>query len=186
MGKKNEGAAAGSPGPLRRARSAFRHWRRTRPFWGGLSLLLGGSEILFTYKAPFKAVLHFGLYGLAGYAVPGVMVILAGLILFDREHRTFYSVLAMLASAATWLTSNLGGFVVGMVLGLVGSSLAFGWSNAPQDEGGVPVEGSDTDSDSGSVPEPDAEPDSGSISDPSYGTTPRVAETTRAHLAVTD
>jgi hypothetical protein len=30
-------------------------------------------------------------------------------------------------SLGTWLTSNIGGFVVGLLLGVVGSSVTFGW-----------------------------------------------------------
>lgn len=115
------------PGRVHRFRLAFRGWRRTRPFWGGLLVLLGGGEILLTYRASFGIVLHFGLYGLAGYLVPAMLLLLGALIVFDPAHRTFYSVLAVLAALGTWLTSNLGGFFLGMLLGLVGGSMAFGW-----------------------------------------------------------
>ncbi|MBR7837282.1 hypothetical protein KDL01_28650 [Actinospica durhamensis] len=125
------GEAAEPAGPrpplTRRARVGFRDWRRARPFWGGLLVLLGGGEIIFTYHAPMALVMHFGLYGLAGYLVPGMLVLLGVLILFDPQHRTFYSVLAVLAALGSWLTSNLGGFIVGMLLGLIGGSMAFGW-----------------------------------------------------------
>ena len=116
-----------SVGRLGRWRLAFRSWRRSRPFWGGLLATLGGAEILLTYRAAFGVVLHFGLYGLAGYLVPALLTLLGLLIVFDPVHRTFYSVLAVLAALGTWLTSNLGGFMIGMLLGLVGGSLAFGW-----------------------------------------------------------
>jgi hypothetical protein len=115
-----------------RARLAFRAWRRSRPFWGGLLVLLGGGEIIFTYHAPLALVMHFGLYGLAGYLVPGMLVLLGLLIVFDPQHRTFYSLLAVLAALGTWLTSNLGGFILGMLLGLIGGSLAFGWQTGPK------------------------------------------------------
>jgi len=115
------------PGRVRRARLAFRGWRRARPFWGGLIVVLGAAEILTTYQAPFGIIVHFGLYGLAGYLVPGLLALLGALIVFDPMHRTFYSVLSVLAALGTWLTSNLGGFFVGMLLGLVGGCLAFGW-----------------------------------------------------------
>lgn len=115
------------PGRVHRFRLAFRGWRQTRPFWGGLLVLLGGGEILLTYRASFGIVLHFGLYGLAGYLVPAMLVLLGAMIIFDPAHRTFYSVLAVLAALGTWLTSNLGGFFLGMLLGLVGGSMAFGW-----------------------------------------------------------
>jgi hypothetical protein len=119
--------AQGGEGRLHRWRVAFRGWRHSRPFWGGLLATLGGAEILLTYRAAFGVVLHFGLYGLAGYLVPAMLTLLGLLIVFDPVHRTFYSVLAVLAALGTWLTSNLGGFMIGMLLGLVGGSLAFGW-----------------------------------------------------------
>jgi Family of unknown function (DUF6114) len=122
----------GGVGRLGRWRAAFRDWRHSRPFWGGLLVTLGGAEILLTYRAAFGVVLHFGLYGLAGYLVPGLLTLLGLLIVFDPAHRTFYSVLAVLAALGTWLTSNLGGFMIGMLLGLVGGCLAFGWQQGPR------------------------------------------------------
>ena len=131
-----EGAETGEPHPGRvhRARLAFRGWRRSRPFWGGLIVVLGAGEILITYQAPFGVLVHFGLYGLAGYLVPIVMGLLGLMVIFEPAHRTFYSVLAVLAALGTWLTSNLGGFFVGMLLGLVGGCLAFGWQYGERPE----------------------------------------------------
>jgi Family of unknown function (DUF6114) len=120
-------APESEPGRVHRARAAFRGWRRGRPFWGGFIVVLGAAEILITYRAPFGILVHFGLYGLAGYLVPIVLALLGVLIVFDPVHRTFYSVLSVIAALGTWLTSNLGGFFIGMLLGLVGGSLAFGW-----------------------------------------------------------
>jgi hypothetical protein len=126
------GLGAGPPAPrpsaARRARLAFRRWRRTRPFWGGLLILLGGGEILFSEKTPFKVILHIGLQGLAGYLLPAVMVLCGALLWFTPAQRTFYAILSVLLALGTWLTSNLGGFLIGMVLGLIGGSLAFGWA----------------------------------------------------------
>jgi uncharacterized protein DUF6114 len=39
----------------------------------------------------------------------------------------FYSLLSVLLALSTWITSNLGGFFVGMLLGVLGGSLAFAW-----------------------------------------------------------
>jgi len=111
-----------------RARIAFRHWRRTRPFWGGLLITLGAVEILFTEKAPLGVVLHVGPQGLAGYLLPAMMILCGLLLWFAPAQRTFYSVLSVLLSLGTWLTANLGGFLIGMLLGVLGGSLAFGWS----------------------------------------------------------
>ncbi len=111
------------PGP----RAAFRGWRARRPFWGGLLLALGGGEILLTEKASLKVVLHIGMQGLAGYLLPALMVLLGLLILFNPSQRLFYSITGILLSLGTWLTSNLGGFFIGLLLGATGSCLTFGW-----------------------------------------------------------
>ncbi|WP_405507909.1 DUF6114 domain-containing protein [Streptomyces purpurascens] len=114
-------------GPHGKSRSAFRRWQAGRPFWGGLLLALGGAEVLLTLKASLDVILHVGMQGLAGYLLPTVMLLCGVLILFSPSQRLFYSVIGVLVSLGTWLTSNLGGFFVGMLLGVVGSCLTFGW-----------------------------------------------------------
>ncbi|MGW3631407.1 DUF6114 domain-containing protein [Streptomyces sp. NPDC005122] len=112
---------------LRNPRSDFRQWRVRRPFWGGLLLTLGGAEILVTEKASLKVIMHIGTQGVAGYLLPTVMLVCGLLILFNPAQRLFYSLLGILLSLGTWLTSNLGGFFIGLLLGAVGSCMAFGW-----------------------------------------------------------
>ncbi|MDN3021652.1 DUF6114 domain-containing protein [Streptomyces sp. S.PB5] len=113
--------------PRRGVRSAFRDWRADRPFWGGLLLALGGAEILLTEKASLKVVLHIGMQGLAGYLLPALMVVLGLLTLFNPTQRLFYSITGVLITLGTWLTSNMGGFFIGLLLGVTGSCMAFGW-----------------------------------------------------------
>ncbi|MEU0198160.1 MULTISPECIES: DUF6114 domain-containing protein [unclassified Streptomyces] len=114
-------------GPREGVRPEFRQWRAGRPFWGGLLLALGGAEILLTLKASLDVILHVGMQGLAGYLLPAVMLLCGLLVLFNPAQRLFYSVIGVLVSLGTWLTSNLGGFFVGLLLGVVGSCLTFGW-----------------------------------------------------------
>ncbi|CAM5514775.1 Integral membrane protein OS=Kitasatospora aureofaciens OX=1894 GN=GCM10010502_06250 PE=4 SV=1 [Kitasatospora aureofaciens] len=120
-------ASAPTAAPASLAGPVRRDWRGRRPFWGGLLVTLGGAEILFTLWAPLPLLLHISLVGLAGYLVPSVMLLCGLLILFNPTQRLFYSVLAVLASLASWVTSNLGGFLIGMLLGVVGACLTFGW-----------------------------------------------------------
>ncbi|MFI7294059.1 DUF6114 domain-containing protein [Streptomyces sp. NPDC050121] len=108
-------------------RDRFRGWRGHRPFAGGVLLVLGGAEILVTMKAPLPVILHVGMQGLAGYLLPTLMILCGLLILFNPTQRLFYSIIAIMLSLGTWLTSNIGGFVVGLLFGAVGSCLAFGW-----------------------------------------------------------
>lgn len=115
------------PGFFRRAARAWRQWRYNRPFWGGLLVLVAGLEILLSERGPLPIIVHIGLQGIAGYIIPLVIVLLGVLLLFNPAQRTFYSVLAVLLALSSWITSNLGGFFVGMLLGVVGGSLAFAW-----------------------------------------------------------
>jgi hypothetical protein len=111
-----------------KAPSAWRRWRHSRPFWGGLLVTLSGIEILLAVKAPLPVVLHVGMQGLAGYMVPMIILMCGILMLVNPSQRLFYSIVAALMTLASWATSNLGGFIVGLLLGLVGSAMAFAWS----------------------------------------------------------
>lgn len=127
--------AAGPAGTLpvgsHRSPKRFRHWRRTRPFWGGLLVILGGAEILLTVWAPLPVVLHVGLQGAVGYLVPIVIVASGFLLVFTPSQRLFLSIVVAILGLASWLTSNLGGFLLGMLLTLIGAVLAFAWRPRP-------------------------------------------------------
>ncbi len=114
-------------GPFRQALLAWQRWRRTRPFWGGLLIILGGAEMLLSEQAPLPIVIHVGVQGLAGYLVPIVLVLCGVLLWASPSQQTFYSVLAVLLALGSWITSNLGGFFVGLILGVIGGALAFAW-----------------------------------------------------------
>lgn len=152
-------AEATRPGWFRRARLGFRHWRRTRPFWGGLLILLGGGEILLSERGPLRVMVHVGAEGMAGYIMPAVMLLCGVLLWVTPTQRLFYSILAILMSLGSFVTANLGGFFLGLILGLIGGSLAFAWAPARtraaarrRDDGvAVPVQATGNDHDSGST-----------------------------------
>ncbi len=119
---------------------SFRDWRKTRPFWGGLLLLLAGSELLLIplsgilVHGQVKLVVYIGIGGVFGLLI-GALMIASGLLLwFSPAHRTFYAIAGVLLAVLSFITSNLGGFFVGMLLGITGGSLAFGWTPAPSME----------------------------------------------------
>lgn len=123
-------APGGSAAPAPRRRSRFAVWRGNRPFLGGLLLTLAGVEIMLTMKvleSSLQVILKAGALGIAGYLLPAVMALCGVLILFNPSQRIFYSIIGLLATLGSWVTSNLGGFVIGLILGLLGSTLAFGW-----------------------------------------------------------
>jgi hypothetical protein len=120
---------------LRRARARFRTWRRTRPFWGGLWCLLGGCVIAVGPATAFRVLLIAGSTVWLGIAV-GLVVALMGLFLWLTPHlRQIAGILAVLFSMASLLTSDYGGFIVGLVLGTVGGALGFAWTPVPRQTG---------------------------------------------------
>lgn len=116
----------------RRGLDAWRQWRHTRPFWGALLVVAGGTEILLTEAVPVPLAFHIGLQGVAGYLIPVVLLLSGLLLLFHPVQRTFYSLLAIILALGCWITSNLGGFFLGMLAGVIGGSLAFAWQPLQQ------------------------------------------------------
>ncbi|GII33159.1 DUF6114 domain-containing protein [Planotetraspora mira] len=107
-------------------------WRRTRPFWGGLLTILGGVELL---SIPFASqalplVIQSGTVG-ASYLIALVLIAVGLLLWWQPGQRIFLGVVAVLVSLASFVYANLGGFLVGMLLGLVGGALAAAWTPEP-------------------------------------------------------
>ncbi|MFF3869884.1 DUF6114 domain-containing protein [Micromonospora sp. NPDC001898] len=128
-------AGTGRGGATRGGR--WRAWRRSRPFWGGLLVALGGAEILVTLRAPLPVILHIGPQGLAGYLVPVILLLCGVLLVAHPPQRLFYALVSLVLALVSWLTSNLGGFFVGLLLALVGGCLAFAWTPAKKPRPGA-------------------------------------------------
>ena len=110
------------------ARHSFWIWRRSRPFWGGLLVMIGASEMLLSEQDLLSVVPHIGIQGLAGYLIPAHLLLMGVLLWLNPAERTIYSLIAIFLALWSWTTSNLGGFFVGMLLGMVGGALAFAWT----------------------------------------------------------
>ena len=113
---------------LRLIWSAFRRWRRTRPFWGGLWCILGGIIIAYGPTTAVRVILVAGTTVWLGILM-GVLVILMGLFLwFAPQLRQLVGVLAVVFSMISLITSDYGGFVIGLLLGTMGGALGFAWT----------------------------------------------------------
>ncbi|ARZ71221.1 hypothetical protein SMD11_5642 [Streptomyces albireticuli] len=124
------------------ARRAFRGWRRTRPFWAGLLLVLGGAELLVVPLSPVTVLVSLGLGGLAAIGI-GLALIVAGLFLwYAPAARRYVSLNALILSVLSFAATNLGGFLAGMALGIAGSAMGFGWTPSARPSGGPAGEGS--------------------------------------------
>jgi hypothetical protein len=116
---------------------AFRVWRRSRPFWGGLLLLLAGVELIaipllsVLAHGSVKVVIYIGIGGVFGVLIGGLLVACGLLTWFHPVQRVFYAIAAVLLALGSFVATNLGGFFVGMLLGVIGASLSFGWTPGP-------------------------------------------------------
>lgn len=112
---------------LRRGRAWFRSFRRTRPFWGGVWLVAGGWTVLKFSLAPMQLVVSTGFDGIAGYLLGGGMI-LSGLVpLAAPQQRYTFGIIGAVLAVVSLVASNLGGFLLGMVLGVLGGSMMVGW-----------------------------------------------------------
>jgi hypothetical protein len=136
----------------------FRHWRRCRPFWGGLFLLISGLELFFSANLTLGDMqVHIGPQGFLSYLLPLIMILCGLLCWFTPGQRLFYGILGLLTALYSLLGLNLGGFFLGMLLGMVGGALVIAWgpprvpapaaaadavpeaAEAPEEEPGEPV-----------------------------------------------
>ncbi|MEU2021129.1 DUF6114 domain-containing protein [Streptomyces sp. NPDC016469] len=113
------------------ARRGFRTWRGDRPFWAGLFTMLGGVPIMYF---PY-ANMHLGNVTLAmsttagaGSLIIGVLLVTLGLTMwFHSIVRVFAGVAAILLALISIPVANIGGFLIGFILALLGGALSVSW-----------------------------------------------------------
>lgn len=124
---------------LRGGRERFRAWRRSRPFWGGLLLAVAGIEILVAPAAqslvlPIDLIIHAGIAGVSGTLIGLLLIGLGVLSWLQPAQNAFFGIVGLLLALVTFVTSNFGGFVIGMLLGIVGGALVFAWGPTARTE----------------------------------------------------
>ncbi|BCB80451.1 hypothetical protein GCM10022251_03950 [Phytohabitans flavus] len=116
-------------GALVRGWRAFRMWRRTRPFWGGLFTILSGLEIFATTQGSLGGLsFQMGPTGFLSWLIPTILVACGLLMWGTPAQRMFYAIVAAMTAVFSLIGVNLGGFLVGLLLGMVGSALGFAWT----------------------------------------------------------
>ena len=104
----------------------WRRWRKSRPFWGGLLTILAGIEITMIPIGAYKII--FVSPSLTIAIVSGLVVVILGLAVWmTPQHSRLYGMFIILAAIVSFVMSNLGGFFVGGVLGIIGGALVFAW-----------------------------------------------------------
>ncbi|MFT4264304.1 MAG: DUF6114 domain-containing protein [Nocardioides sp.] len=107
----------------------FTRFRRTRPFWGSALLLAGayfvGRPVI---GGGFAFLADMGASALGAAMIALAMAACALVAMFLPAQRHLPAILGAILSVASLPMANLGGWIIGMLLGIVGSSLIFGWA----------------------------------------------------------
>jgi hypothetical protein len=105
----------------------FRAWRRTRPFWGGLWTVLAGLEIIKAMSFSIGLALTGGWSYAAGYVMGGGLILFGLVAWFAPTYKGLAGFVAFLVALGAFPTANLGGYLVGSVLGIIGASMIWSW-----------------------------------------------------------
>jgi Family of unknown function (DUF6114) len=119
------------PPAVVRAYRAFRHWRKARPFPSGLLIVLSGIEI---WAAPYSSIgvmIHEGIAGFSAVFVGTLLIVFGLTVWFAPMYRMFAGIAAILLGLIALPTINIGGFVIGTLLALIGGGLAVAWTPRP-------------------------------------------------------
>ncbi|GHG97907.1 DUF6114 domain-containing protein [Streptomyces lanatus] len=146
-----------SAGTFTRLRLRFRGWRGTRPFWAGLFTLLGGVPIAYFPYATLKLgtmSLTMATTAGAGSLIIGVLLWTLGLTMwFQAATRVFAGVAAIILGLVSLVVSNIGGFIIGFLLAMIGGALSISWmpgKDRPEESG--PQDGAADPMDKGATP----------------------------------
>ena len=109
----------------------FKAWRAERPFIPGLLLILSGIVIAmpayFTVQISDLLVMISTVSGVSTLLI-GALLVMFGLgAWFRPATATYLGVLGIIVAVIAVPTSNLGGFLIGSLLGIVGGALTLAW-----------------------------------------------------------
>lgn len=103
-------------------------WSGQRPWLGGLLTVLSGLTILLLPPGGVAVVVLPGVAGISALLLGGLLIA-GGLSLLSAPHRHgVLGIATVLLALASFASTNLGGFVIGMLLGIVGGALGFAWN----------------------------------------------------------
>ena len=106
-------------------------WRRTRPFWAGLLVLLAAAPIIyfpyFNLSLGGLSVAMSTMAGAGSLVIGLTLIVLAGLLWFQPIIRFFAGCVAVFLGVLSLPISNFGGFFVGTLFAATGGLLALAW-----------------------------------------------------------
>jgi hypothetical protein len=117
-------------------RERFREWRRERPFIGAMLLCVSAVFLLLPAYTTFRVgdvLVSISTISGVSTLFLGVFMALCGVgVLVRPGLRVPAGVVAMLVALVALPAANFGGFLLGTLLGVVGSSAVLAWTAQPR------------------------------------------------------
>ena len=106
--------------------SKFRLWRRTRPLWGSLLMIIAG--LMMFGGALFLLSLAFLAQSLWPAILVGGLLLVMGVIqLVLPSYAVITGSIGIVLAIVSLLVASFGGCGIGMLLGVIGSALSIAW-----------------------------------------------------------
>jgi hypothetical protein len=64
----------------------------------------------------------------AGLLAGAIVLLMGGVLWFAPQQRTLAGLIAVIFSVGSFISTNLGGFFIGMLLGILGGAMGFSWA----------------------------------------------------------
>jgi hypothetical protein len=109
-------------------RTRFSLWRKQRPWVGSILMIISGIEMFFSSQLDLGNIhIQLGIEGFQATIIPILLVLLGLLAMLMPTHRIFYGVIGLVVAVYSLIGVNLGGFLIGMLLGAIGGILIVAW-----------------------------------------------------------
>lgn len=103
-------------------------WLRRRPSIGGALAVAGAAVLYFSGRLEVGGMaVQVGLPGLQTTILPVLIAVAAVLAVVHPAQHVFYGIVILAGSLYSLLAVNLGGYVIGMLLGCIGGVVVVSW-----------------------------------------------------------
>jgi hypothetical protein len=103
-------------------------WLRARPSIGSALILAGAAVLFFSGRLEVGGMaVQLGMPGLQSTILPAIIALSGVLAAVHPAQHVFYGLVALAGSLYSLVAVNLGGYVVGMLLGCIGGVVVVSW-----------------------------------------------------------
>jgi hypothetical protein len=108
--------------------NTFQRRRRSCPFWGGVLTTAAGAELALVVSAAPGIVRISGAGAQHSWLFASLLVVAGLTMLTQPALRYFAGTVAVVLGLLSLILANLGGFLLGFLLAVVGGALALAWT----------------------------------------------------------